>query len=233
MDTNAFKKITYGLYVIGSFNGSRLNGQIANTVIQVASEPPTIMVSINKKNLTHELIQATRVFTASALCQSTPLNFIGNFGFKAGREVEKLKDIKYKSGLTGAPVVLDYATAYFEAEVTQTVDVGTHTIFIGKVVAAEVVSEEACLTYEFYQQTKKGTTPRSAPSYNAKEKEPIEKMEATVKLNKYECTVCGYIYDPAKGDPDGGIAPGTPWEKIPDSWVCPVCGADKSQFKKQ
>jgi rubredoxin len=49
---------------------------------------------------------------------------------------------------------------------------------------------------------------------------------------KYECTVCGYIYDPELGDSDGGIKPGTPFEKIPDDWVCPVCGAAKSEFKK-
>jgi rubredoxin len=51
-------------------------------------------------------------------------------------------------------------------------------------------------------------------------------------MAKYECTVCGYIYDPALGDPDGKIEPGTPFEKLPDDWVCPICGADKSQFKK-
>ncbi|MFA5103866.1 MAG: rubredoxin [Candidatus Margulisiibacteriota bacterium] len=51
-------------------------------------------------------------------------------------------------------------------------------------------------------------------------------------MKKYECTVCGYIYDPVKGDPDGGIAPGTSFEQIPDTWVCPVCGASKDQFKE-
>jgi rubredoxin len=51
-------------------------------------------------------------------------------------------------------------------------------------------------------------------------------------MAKYECTVCGYIYDPEIGDPDGGIKPGTPFERIPDDWVCPVCGAAKSEFKK-
>jgi rubredoxin len=54
----------------------------------------------------------------------------------------------------------------------------------------------------------------------------------TAKMAKYECSVCGYIYDPKLGDPDGGIAPGTPFEEIPDDWVCPVCGAEKSQFEK-
>lgn len=51
-------------------------------------------------------------------------------------------------------------------------------------------------------------------------------------MAKYECTVCGYIYDPAEGDPDNGIKPGTPFEKIPDDWVCPVCGVGKDKFRK-
>jgi rubredoxin len=50
-------------------------------------------------------------------------------------------------------------------------------------------------------------------------------------MSKYKCTVCGYIYDPATGDPDGGVQPGTAFENIPDDWVCPVCGVDKSQFE--
>lgn len=51
-------------------------------------------------------------------------------------------------------------------------------------------------------------------------------------MDKYECSVCGYIYDPAQGDPDSKIPPGTPFENLPDDWVCPVCGADKGAFKK-
>lgn len=226
MNLNALRKISYGLYVIGSYSGDKKNGQIANTVIQVTSEPPAIAVAINKNNLTHDYIQASKVFTASVLCQATPLPFIGKFGFKSGREADKLKDVEVKQGVTGAPVILDYATAYFEAEVVQEFDVGTHTLFIGRVLAAEVITEETCMTYEYYQQVKRGTTPKSAPSYIAKEK------EATVLMDKYECSVCGYIYDPEVGDPDGGIAPGTPFEKIPDSWICPVCGAAKTEFKK-
>jgi rubredoxin len=53
-----------------------------------------------------------------------------------------------------------------------------------------------------------------------------------VEMEKYKCTVCGYIYDPEKGDPDNGIAPNTPFAKLPDSWVCPSCGAPKDMFEK-
>ena len=52
-------------------------------------------------------------------------------------------------------------------------------------------------------------------------------------MDKYVCDMCGYIYDPAEGDPDNGVAPGTPWEKVPEDWVCPLCGADKSQFSPE
>jgi rubredoxin len=51
-------------------------------------------------------------------------------------------------------------------------------------------------------------------------------------MDKWKCTVCDWVYDPAVGDPDGGIEPGTPFEKIPDSWMCPVCGASKDEFVK-
>ena len=51
-------------------------------------------------------------------------------------------------------------------------------------------------------------------------------------MTKYECTICGYVYDPEVGDPDNNIAPGTSFEDLPDDWVCPVCGAAKSDFEK-
>ena len=52
-------------------------------------------------------------------------------------------------------------------------------------------------------------------------------------MDKYVCDMCGYIYDPAEGDPDNGVAPGTPWEKVPEDWVCPLCGVAKDQFSKE
>jgi ferric-chelate reductase [NAD(P)H] len=168
MNVNALHKLGYGMYIVGSYKGDRLNGQVANTVFQITSEPPTIAVSINKSNLTHEYIASSRVFTASILCQATPLAYIGGFGFKSGRDTDKLESKNYKIGVTGAPVFLDHVTAYLEAEVIKDVDVGTHTIFIGKVAAAEILNEDTCMTYDFYHQVKRGTTPKTAPSYIGK-----------------------------------------------------------------
>ena len=165
MNLIALHRLSYGLYVVGSGKGDRRNAQIANTVFQVTSEPPSVAVSINKNNLTHEFIQRSRVFTASVLGKTTPLSFIGRFGFKSGRDSDKLSGINYKVGETGAPVVLDNAVAYLEVRVNKEVDVGTHTIFVGELVAAEVLTEEECMTYEYYHRVKRGTTPKTAPVY--------------------------------------------------------------------
>ncbi|TEU02131.1 MAG: flavin reductase, partial [Dehalococcoidia bacterium] len=106
------------------------------------------------------------VFTISILEQETPLGFIGRFGFKSGREVDKLDGVTYKLGETKAPIVLDHTLAYLEARVINHVDVGTHTIFIGELVAAEVIGEGEPMTYAYYHQVKRGTTPKTAPSYH-------------------------------------------------------------------
>ncbi|HEY48436.1 MAG TPA: High molecular weight rubredoxin [Dehalococcoidia bacterium] len=227
MNPKALYPISYGLYIIGSKKGGSINAQIANTVIQVCSEPPSISVCINKGNLTHEFIKDSKVFTASILAQDTPLSFIGNFGFKSGRDINKFEGINYKIGKTEAPIVLDNALAYMEAEVINEMDAGTHTVFLGKLVDSEVLKEGEPMTYAYYHQVKRGTTPKSAPSYREEEK----KEEA--KMAKYKCSVCGYVYDPEKGDPESDIAPGTPFEELPDDWVCPVCGAPKSDFEKE
>jgi len=226
MNTKALRNLSYGLYVVASQKQGKLNAQIANTVGQVTSEPPTISVCINKQNMTHEFITESKVFTASILSQDTPLSFIGHFGFKSGREVDKLKDVNYKLGVTKAPIILDHSLAYLEARVIDQVDVGTHTVFIGELVGADVIKEGEPMTYAYYHQVKRGTTPKTAPSYIEERKEDVSKMA------KYKCSVCGYIYDPELGDPDGGIKPGTRFEEIPDDWVCPVCGASKDQFEK-
>lgn len=106
-------------------------------------------------------------------------------------------------------------------------DAGTHTDFIGELVGAEILREGTPMTYAYYHQVKRGTTPRTAPSYIEERKEAVPKME------KYRCRICGYIYDPELGDPEGDIEPGTPFEKLPEDWECPVCGASKDEFEKE
>ncbi|MFC1964644.1 flavin reductase [Chloroflexota bacterium] len=227
MNPKALYKLGYGLYVVTSRKGDRLNGQIANTVFQVTSEPPTVAVSINRSNLTWEFIKESRVFAVSVLYQDTPLSFIGHFGFKSGRDIDKLGGINYRIGQTEAPVVIDNAVSYLEARVIKEMDIGTHTIFIGEIIDGDVLNEKVCMTYDYYHQVKRGVTPKTAPSYVEEKKE-----EESTKMGKYKCSVCGWIYDPEIGDEEGGIAPGTPFEKLPDNWACPICGATKGDFEK-
>ena len=165
MNAKTLHKLGYGMYVVASKQGDRLNAQIANTVFQITSEPPTVAVSINKSNLTHQFIQESKVFTVAVLCQDTPVSFVGHFGFKSGRDINKLEGVNYRIGKTGAPLVTENAVAYLEAEVIKEVDLGSHTIFIGSLVDADVISDEVCMTYDYYHQVKRGTTPRTAPSY--------------------------------------------------------------------
>jgi flavin reductase (DIM6/NTAB) family NADH-FMN oxidoreductase RutF/rubredoxin len=226
MNLEALHKISYGMYIITS--GKEIcNGQIANTVFQVTSEPEAVAVCINRENLTHELISQSQIFAVSALSKNTPLKFIGGFGFRSGREIDKFEGVNFKIGKTGTRIVLDNSIAYLEAEVIDEIEVGTHTLFIGRVVDADVLNGEEPMTYAYYHEVKRGTTPSSAPTYIR-----TEAIQEVRKMDKYKCLICGYVYDPEIGDPNSGIKPGTSFEELPDSWVCPICGAAKDQFEK-
>ena len=172
MNPATFRKITYGLYIVCSKKEDKLNGQIANTVFQVTNEPQTIAVSINKQNLTHEFIKESKVFTVSILSEDTPMKFIGLFGFKSGRDIDKLKSAEHKIGATGAPIVLENSICYLEAQVINSVDAGTHTVFIGKVTGAEVIREAEPMTYAYYHKVKGGKAPKTAPTYEKEETKP-------------------------------------------------------------
>lgn len=167
MNKKAFYTISYGIYIVSAGKDGIFNGQIANTVFQVTSEPPTVAVSINKLNYTHQLIVAGGKFTASVLKQETPLTMIGRFGFKSGREINKFEGIEVKTGVTGIPLVTENAIAWLEAEVINAMDCGTHTIFLGKVIDSEVLDDAEPMTYAYYQKVKGGRAPKNAPTYQA------------------------------------------------------------------
>ena len=230
MNKSAFHKISYGVFVVASKRGEKLNGQIANVAVQVTAEPPKIAVALNNANLTCEFVKESGLFSVSVLSQETPMPFIGKFGFKSGRETDKFSDTKHILGQTGAPIVTENAVAWFECRVTESLDVGTHTIFVGEVVDADVVSDAEPMTYAYYHQVKKGYSPPKAPTYQGEEKTG-KTPEEKPAMKKYRCSICGYIYDPEKGDPDGKIPPGTPFEELPQDWTCPVCGASKDVFE--
>lgn len=228
MNRAAIHKISYGLYIVTSGQKGKFNGQIANAMFQVTSSPATIAISISKENYTHELIKLSRKFVVSILSETTPMTLIGLFGFKSGRDVNKLQNVKTKTGTTKVPIVMENTVSYIEAEVEKEMDCGTHTIFVGNIVDCDVISDAEPMTYAYYQKVKGGKSPKTAPTY-VKD----EPAAAAQPSSSYVCSVCGYVYDPAKGDPDNGIAPETKFEDLPDSWTCPVCGADKSKFEKE
>lgn len=226
MDLTTLFRLSYGMYIISAKNGERFNGQTANTVFQISSEPPTVAVSINKQNLTHEFIQAGQSFTVSILAKDAPLDLIGRFGFKSGRDLDKFAGLEYKLSPAGIPYLTKNTLAYLEARVIQATDVKTHTMFIGELTDAALISEGEPMTYAYYHEIKRGTTPKTAPTFNPAPAKPAPAAD------KYECTICGYVYDPSQGDLENNIAPGTAFEDLPADWVCPVCGASKDEFQK-
>ena len=227
---NAFFKVTYGLYIVSSKLNDKLNGFVSNSVFQVTAEPVKFAVCCHKNNFTAILIKESSVFSVSVLQKDTNAGLIGLFGYKNGRDVNKFKKVNYITGKTGVPIVTDDTIAWFECEVTQTFDVGTHLLFIGKVISSDLVSpEKDPLTYTYYREVKKGFAPENAPTFIDRRK--IEQKAIISKqARKFKCTVCGYNYDPLKGDETGSIPGGTGFEDLPEEWVCPVCGTRKADF---
>jgi len=234
LDLESLFKLSYGMCILTSKEEGKLNGCIVNTVVQVAGEPCQVSVSVSKANLTHDMIMKTGQFGVAVLEQDTPLPFIGTFGFHSGREYDKFAHAQYRNGLTGCPLLMEHTLAVIEARVRTAVDCGSHTTFVADAVASEMVRPGAPLTYAYYHEVKGGKTGKNAPTYAATvAAKNVEDSERTKKMKKYVCQVCGYVYDPAAGDPDNGVPAGTPFEKLPEDWVCPVCGASKDQFESE
>ncbi len=166
MNIKTLHKVSYGIYIVSSKKDGKLNGQIVNTVFQLTADPPQMGISINKQNLTYEYILASKVFSIAILAKDTPPKFIGQFGFQSGRDLNKFEGIHYKIGKTGAPLILDNTIGYIECEVAGSIDCGTHTLFIGKVVDAEILNEDTePLTYEHYHKELKLKVPKTATTY--------------------------------------------------------------------
>lgn len=215
IDPSTLNKITYGLYIITSIDNGKCNGFVADAVFQVNANPPTVGVCVKKNNLTHDFIADSKVFAVSILSDQAPAELIRHWGLKSGHYEDKCVNTEYKTGITGCHVIVKDTLGAIECRVVDSFEAGSHTIFLGEVVSAEKFEEGEPLVYSQYQK-------RIRPTINQ------YKGEA---MKKYRCVVCDYIYDPAIGDPDSGIAPGTPFEQIPDSWVCPICQVDKSNFE--
>lgn len=215
--------ISYGLYIVCSGDKDKGNGYISNTVMQVTSEPAKFATCCNKDNFTAGLIQDKGTFSASVLEKEASSDIIRLFGFKSGKDTEKLDKVELKYGKTGVPIVTEGCIAFIECKVSETIDLGTHLMFIGELIDCGIIgTEREPMTYQYYRQVRKGVSPKNAPTYidNSKIMEKTDKNSS----KKYRCIVCGYIYDEAQED--------IKFADLPDDWVCPVCGVDKSDFEE-
>lgn len=232
MNVEAFFKITYGLFVVSTKSDNKLYGYVSNTVFQVTAEPARFAITCSKNNYTSDMIRQSGVFAISVLQKETRPDIIGTFGYRSGKDLDKFAKFNFMTGKTGSPILLDDTVAWFECEVEHTIDAGSHLLFIGKVIDGDVIDPLAePLTYTYYREVKKGKAPKNAPTYIDPEK--LKKQAQEVVWEKYYCTACGYIYDPAVGDPEHGVPAGTRFEDLPDDWVCPVCGTEKIDFAKK
>ena len=184
MDTNALFKIGYGLYVLTANENGKDNGCIINTVMQVTSNPCQISIAVNKQNYTNQMIQKTKKFNISVLSENAKFDTFKHFGFQTGANVNKFENY---SDVNRSPNGLLYITketnAYMSAYVKQEIDLGTHNLYIGQLVAAEILSEVPTVTYAYYQN-------------NIKPKPSQEKRSG------WRCKICGYIYEGEVLPPD-------------------------------
>ncbi len=165
IDPKALFNLSYGMYIVGSRRGDKLNAQVANAVMQLTGDPITMAICLNKQNLTEECLLAHGAFSVSVLEEDVPMTFIGQFGFKSGRDIDKFAGVNYATGSLDVPVVRDWCLSGFEARIVDRIEVHTHVLFVGEVVSSEVFKEGTPLTYANYHLVKKGKSPKTAPTF--------------------------------------------------------------------
>ena len=138
----ALEKITYGIYVLTTKNGAEINGMIASWVSQVSFSPPLVMVGVRKNRYSHKMVREGGVFALNVLGKESSA-LTGKF--KSPSPEEKFKGIRWESKTTGAPLINE-ALAYMDCTLINSVDAGDHTIFIGKIVDADILREGIPMT---------------------------------------------------------------------------------------
>ncbi len=176
IDSSALFKIGYGLYVVTSNDGTKDNGAILNTVVQVTSTPTQIAVTINKSNYSHDIIKQSGVMNINCLSTDAPFSVFENFGFKSGKDCDKFAGIDFTRSENGLPVLSKYINAFMSLKVEQYIDLGTHGMFICTLTKAKVISDKDSMTYDYYHKNVK-------PKPKAK------------TVRGYMCKICGYVYE--------------------------------------
>lgn len=215
MNTKVLRNLSYGVYVVSTMDKDRPTGCTANSIMQITSTPPTLAASINHDNYTNQCIKATGLFAVSIISEKTDPSVIGTFGFRSGKDTDKFADIPYEM-VAGVPV-LTHCSGCIICKVINSMETSTHTVFLGEVIDGDLVDNETPMTYAYYHNVIKGTSPKNAPTYIAEEETKMVEKEAV-----WVCSVCGYAYDEE-----------IPFEELSDDYVCPVCLAAKEKFEKQ
>lgn len=177
MDSNCMRALSYGLFVVTAREGEKDNGCITNTVQQLTTTPNVISLAVNKDNYTHGMIERTGVFNVSVISEKADFSLFKHFGFQSGATVDKAQGynhfIRSENGLY---YVTEGVNAFMSAKVINTVDLGTHTLFIAEVTDGATLDSAPSATYAYYHS-------------NIKPKP--QKPKKTV----WRCKICGYEYE--------------------------------------
>lgn len=176
IDSSALFKIGYGLYVVTSNDGTKDNGAILNTVVQVTSTPTQIAVTINKSNYSHDIIKQSGIMNINCLSTDAPFSVFENFGFKSGKDCDKFAGIDFTRSENGLAVLSKYINAFMSLKVEQYIDLGTHGMFICTLTEAKVISDKDSMTYDYYHKN-------------------VKPKPKTKTVRGYMCKICGYVYE--------------------------------------
>lgn len=191
------RKITQGMYVLTTIGG----GCMVDAVSQIsAGDNPLIAVAVMKKNYTNELLKNNNRFALSILGEDVNPEIVTTFGMNSMRDMNKFEKVATEE-VEGIKVVPD-SLGYMVCEIVDSIDNDTHTLFIGKLIEADVYKEGNAMSYGYYQENK----------------DDFVKVTTENGKTAWVCTVCGYVYY---------------GEELPDDFKCPICGVDKSLFKKK
>ncbi len=199
IDKTALFKIGYGLYVVTTNDGKRDNGLIVNTVTQVADNPLTLTVAVNKKNYSHDIIKETRKMNVCCLTEEAPFSLFQNFGFKSGKDADKFEDVFAWRTKNGLMCLRDYINSVISLSVEDYYDMGSHGLFVCSVTEAHVISEEPSMTYAYYHKN-------------------VKPKPDNTKKKGFRCKICGYVYE-GEVLPDDFICP---WCKHPKDDFEPI-----------
>lgn len=220
MNSKVLRNLSYGVYIVSTMDGERPTGCTANSAMQITSSPATIAVSINHDNYTNHCIDASGLFAVSILAETSAPSLIGHFGFQSGRAVNKFDTVSFEMK-SGVPIITD-SCGYIVCKVINKMETSSHTVFLGEVIDGDVLLSAPAMTYAYYHNVIKGKSPKTAPTYIPEEESAASAPTESISASKWVCSVCGYIYD---GD--------TPFEELPDDFVCPLCKQPKDKFKLQ